>query len=139
MEKDPGQLFRELKDDITAYAEVKFELFKLSAYERFGKVAGLLSYGLVLMFLAFFALLFIFLSAGFFLGDLFGSLGIGFGCVAVLYLIIIALVFFNKKRIQDKVLNEVIDALTTNEENGNDTKKQEADTAGETTIGEAPL
>lgn len=140
MEKDSGQLFRELKEDISAYAETKFELFKLSSYERVGRVAGLLSYGLVLMLLAFFALLFIFFSMGFFLGDLFDSLGLGFGCIAVLYIFLMVMVFLNKKRIEDKVLNEVIDAMNTNDdEDGNDTNTPEANPSGEAARGEAGL
>ncbi len=70
MEKDSGTVFRELKEDVSAYVELKLELLKLSTYERTGKVIAVLSYGLILLFLAFFAILFIFLALGFFLGDL---------------------------------------------------------------------
>ena len=69
MEKDSGTVFRELKEDVSAYVELKLELLKLSTYERTGKVIAVLSYGLILLFLAFFAILFIFLALGFFLGD----------------------------------------------------------------------
>ena len=83
MEKDSGTVFRELKEDVSAYVELKLELLKLSTYERTGKVIAVLSYGLILLFLAFFAILFIFLALGFFLGDWLGSSGFGFGIVAV--------------------------------------------------------
>ena len=73
MEKDSGTVFRELKEDVSAYVELKLELLKLSTYERTGKVIAVLSYGLILLFLAFFAILFIFLALGFFLGDWLGS------------------------------------------------------------------
>ncbi|MDR0749657.1 MAG: phage holin family protein [Tannerellaceae bacterium] len=119
MEKDAGQIFRELKEDITAYAESKFELFKLSSYEKVGHVAGLLTYGLILISLALFALLFIFISAGYFLGEMFHSIGLGFACVAGLYLIIILIVIIMKRRIKTKVLNEIIEALTANDEKEN--------------------
>ena len=62
MEKDSGTVFRELKEDVSAYVELKLELLKLSTYERTGKVIAVLSYGLILLFLAFFAILFIFLA-----------------------------------------------------------------------------
>ena len=75
MEKDAGEIFRELKKDLSAYVELKLELLKLNTYERTGKVIAVLSYGVILLFLAFFAILFIFLALGFFLGDLFGSAG----------------------------------------------------------------
>ena len=80
MEKDSGEIFRELKKDLSAYVELKLELLKLNTYERTGKVIAVLSYGVILLFLAFFAILFIFLALGFFLGDLFGSAGFGIRC-----------------------------------------------------------
>ena len=133
MEKDAGEIFRELKKDLSAYVELKLELLKLNTYERTGKVIAVLSYGVILLFLAFFAILFIFLALGFFLGDLFGSVGSGFGVVAVLYLLLIGIVI-NKDRISNKVLNVVISALTTNDDktNATDNEQSATDTSGET-------
>ena len=128
MEKDAGEIFRELKKDLSAYVELKLELLKLNTYERTGKVIA------VLLFLAFFAILFIFLALGFFLGDLFGSVGSGFGVVAVLYLLLIGIIVMNKGRISNKVLNVVISALTTNDDKTNaiDNEQSATDTTGET-------
>lgn len=134
MKKEAGQLFHELKEDITDYVEVKFELFKLNAYERVGKVVGLLSYGLVLMFITFFALLFVFFSVGFFLGELFHSMGLGFACIAFFYLLIMLVVILNKGKIQTKVVNEVVEALITVDEKNEKNNGEKTDTPGETTI-----
>lgn len=135
MEKDAGQLFRELKEDITSFAELKFELLKLNSYEQVGKVTGLLAYGLILIFLALFALLFIFFSVGYFLGDLFNSMGLGFASVAGLYVILLLVIVLNKTKIKMKVINEVIEALTANDEKGNGTGNKDTDTTGETPAG----
>ena len=122
MEKDAGEIFRELKKDLSAYVELKLELLKLNTYERTGKVIAVLSYGVILLFL------------GFFLGDLFGSVGSGFGVVAVLYLLLIGIIVMNKDRISNKVLNVVISALTTNDDktNATDNEQSATDTTGET-------
>ena len=129
-----AEIFRELKKDLSAYVELKLELLKLNTYERTGKVIAVLSYGVILLFLAFFAILFIFLALGFFLGDLFGSAGSGFGVVAVLYLLLIGIIIMNKDRISNKVLNVVISALTTNDDktNATDNEQSATDTTGET-------
>ena len=128
MEKDSGTVFRELKEDVSAYVELKLELLKLSTYERTGKVIAVLSYGLILLFLAFFAILFIFLALGFFLGD-----WLGFGIVAVLYLLLIGIIIMNRDRISTKVLNEVIAAMTANDDKNNATNdEQPANPTGET-------
>lgn len=133
MEKDSGKVFHELKDDVSAYVELKLELLKLNTYERTGKVIAVLSYGLILLFLAFFAILFIFLALGFFLGDVFGSVGAGFAIVAILYILLIGIIIMNKNRISTKVLNEVIGALTTNDDKTNELdNEQPTNPTGET-------
>ena len=133
MEKDSGKIFRELKDDVSTYVELKLELLKLSTYERSGQLIAILSYGLILLFLAFFAILFIFLALGFFMGDIFGSMGTGFAFVAVLYLLLIGLIIMNNGRICNTVLNVVIAALNGNDEKDDATDtKQATDATGET-------
>ena len=134
MEKDSSEIFRKLKKDLSAYVELKLELLKLNTYERTGKVIAVLSYGVILLFLAFFAILFIFLALGFYLGELFGSAGSGFGVVAILYLLLIGIIITNKERISHKVLNVVITALTTNDDktNATDNEQSTTDSTGET-------
>lgn len=135
MEKESREIFSELKKDISAYVELKLELLKLNTYERTGKLIAVLSYGVVLMFLAFFAILFIFLALGFFLGDWFGSSGMGFAVVAILYVLLIGIIVTNKHKISDKVLNVVIAALTANDDKNNATEHEQSadtDTAGKT-------
>ncbi len=135
MEKDSGTVFRELKEDISTYVELKLELLKLSTYERTGKVISVLSYGLILLFLAFFAILFIFLALGFFLGEWMNSYGLGFGIVAILYLSLIGVIIANKDKISAKVINEVIAALMTNDDKNNETDNANtSNPTGETTF-----
>lgn len=137
MEKNSEKLFDKIKQDVITYFELKIEFFKLSTYERTGKVFGVLSYGLILIFTAFFAFLFIFLSLGFFLSEIFHSQGLGFISVAVLYLIFILIIILNKRRITTAVENEIISSLMSNDEeknnitdnNGtNDEQQQNSDT-----------
>lgn len=140
MEKDSEKVLHELKEDVSAYVELKLELLKLSAYERGGKIISTLSYDLLLLFLAFFAILFIFVAIGLYLGDLLRSSGAGFAVVAILYLLMIGLGMKYKERIQNKITNVIISVLTTNDEkddkkdDNDDTtdKQQTAHAAGET-------
>ena len=134
MEKDSSEIFHKLKRDLLTYVELKLELLKLDAYERTGKVIAVLSYGVILLFLAFFAILFIFLALWFYMGELFGSVGSGFGVVAVLYLLLIGAVVIGKERVCKRVLNIVISALTTNDDkiNATDNEQSAKDATGET-------
>ena len=133
MEKDSGTVFRELKEDVSAYVELKLELLKLSTYERTGKVIAVLSYGFNVLFLAFLPIFFIFLAWGFFLGDGLGPSGFGFGIGAVLSLLLFGIIIMNRDRISTKVLNEVIAAMTANDDKNNATNdEQPANPTGET-------
>lgn len=58
MEKDSTTLFKEVKEDVSKWVDLKLELVKLSTYERTGQVVSVLSYGLILLFASFFAILF---------------------------------------------------------------------------------
>ena len=124
--KDSEKVFQNLKEDISAYINLKLELLKLNTYEKSGKIIGLLSYGLILFFLVVFVILFIFLSLGFFLGDLLDNAAIGFGIISLLYLVLIGITVKKAQWIQTKVLNKVIATLITNEEQPN---KEENDTS----------
>ncbi|MDR1114625.1 MAG: phage holin family protein [Tannerella sp.] len=114
MRKDTERIFRELKDDISMYTELKLELIKLNAYERIGKVIAVLSYGLLLSALILFAILFAMLTLGFLLSKWLDSTTAGFAIVAGLYVILILLVIFNKYRIRLQVINIIISALNSN-------------------------
>ena len=124
---DSEKVFQNLKQDVSAYMELKLELLKLNTYERTGKVIGLLSYGLILLFLAFFAVLFIFLALGFFLGEILDVPGSGFAIVALLYVAIIWIITKNEAKIRTKILNLVIAALAANDDKQN-TKDDEPST-----------
>ena len=133
MEKDAAQIFRKLKADLSAYVELKVELLKLTAYERTGKLVSVLSYGLILLFLAFIAILFIFLALGFFLGDILDNVAGGFAIVALLYMILFAIIIFNKNKISEAIVNEIISVLTAIEDKKKESdNEQTTDTAGET-------
>ncbi|MDL2255687.1 phage holin family protein [Parabacteroides sp. OttesenSCG-928-K15] len=116
MEKDFGQIFTELKDDLTAYVELKVEFLKLTAYERAGKWISSLSYVLALVVLAIFATFFLFLALGFLIGDWLGSTSAGIAIVGGIYLIIIGILIMSKKWFTSKITNSVIATLTDDEE-----------------------
>lgn len=130
MEKDSEKIFHELKEDVSTFVELKLELLKLSAYERGGKIISTLSYDILLLFLAFFAILFIFVAIGLYLGELLRSSGAGFAVVAILYLLLIGISMKYKERIKIKIMNVIISVLTTNDEKDDkdDTKDDKDDT-----------
>ena len=128
-----SEIFQNLRKDISTFIDLKLELLKLNAYEKSGKIVALLSYGLILLFLAFFAILFIFLALGFFIGEVLDNAAAGFGVITFLYLVIILFVVANKERIRLQIVNAVLATLTANEEkqNTNENGTNKNDTTGE--------
>lgn len=135
MEKDAENVFGKLKDDLTAYVKLKLELLKLCTYERIGELTSVLSYGVVLLFLAFFSFLFIFIAVGFLLGELLDSNAAGFGIVAALYLVGLGIVFLVRKKIKEKILNVVVAALMAHDEKKDDSENGQQDDTGTDTTG----
>ncbi len=116
MKKSAGQLFNQLKDDVSTYLELKLKLFKLKTGERIARLIAVLSHGLILILLAFFFILFLFLALGFFLGEQLGSLSLGFSIVAGLYLVLFVIIILSRNWIQHKIINTILEALMTKNE-----------------------
>ncbi|MDR0395124.1 MAG: phage holin family protein [Tannerella sp.] len=117
MRKNVENVFCELKDDITTFAELKLELIKLNTYERISKLIAILSYGLLLFALVFITMQFALLTLGFALSKWLDSTTGGFCIVAAIYLIQVFAVIFYGERIRRKVINIVISTLNSNEQN----------------------
>jgi amino acid transporter len=128
MEKNVENVFHELKDDLSTFAELKLELIKLNAYERISKLIAILSYGLLLFALLFITIQFALLTLGFALGKWLNSTIGGFGIVVAIYLIQVIVVILNKERIRRKVINIIISALNSNEHNKDATTDTEQGT-----------
>lgn len=120
MENIAEKTFAELKEDISTYVELRLELLKLNTYERVAKTMAVFSYGIVLVLLAFFAILFLFLALGFFLGELLGSMALGFVLVVGMYLLLFGITMFFKRKITSKVMNEIITAMMSKDEKDNE-------------------
>jgi hypothetical protein len=111
MEKDAGQVFRSLKEDVIKYAELRFELLKLNTYEQVSKIIAFLSYGLLLSAIALIAVFFVHLVLGFFLSKWLGSFALGFGIILILYALQVAIVILCRERIQRNVMSKIIKAF----------------------------
>ncbi|MCC8143195.1 MAG: phage holin family protein [Tannerellaceae bacterium] len=132
MEKETGQVFRELKEDLSSFVELKLELLKLNTYERVSKVLAILSYGVVVLFVVFLAILFLFLALGFYLGDVFNSNALGFGAVALIYILVVVIVILSKDKVSALIRNIMIASMMGDDEENNATDYKEDEFTGET-------
>jgi uncharacterized membrane protein YqjE len=115
-----GNLISAIKQDLTELFNVKLELLKLETYEKTSKLASSLIYGLILLFIAFFALFFAFFALGFWIGQLADNPAIGFGCVTLLYLIILVIIHARRKPILAYFVNLFLKGMDSTLENKED-------------------
>lgn len=125
MGKEPEQILNEFKERLSSFIGVKIELFKLTAYERVAKIIAILSHSLILMLLAFFAVLFLFFTLAFFLGELLDSITLGFLIVSCIYIVLFIIAYYDKKSIRRGIMNIVIGAIQEKEEDDNDNGNDE--------------
>lgn len=116
MGKEPEKILNEFKERLSSFIGLKIELFKLNAYERVARIIAILSHSLILMLLAFFAILFLFFTLAFFLGELLNSISLGFLIVAGIYILLFIITYYSKKSIQIGIMNIVIGAIQEKEE-----------------------
>jgi len=133
MENNTEKIFSALKEEISTYAGLKLQLLKLMAIERGAGILSALSHGLMLLLFAFFTILFLFLALGFFLGDLLGSVALGFLVVSVIYLMLIFAFMAARKRICMRLMNAFVKILQTNDEDEEDDEKDRATDTARTT------
>lgn len=121
MENNTEKIFTDLKEEVSAYVELKLRLWKLVAIERTAGVLSSLSHGLILVLFAFFTVLFLFVALGFFLGDLFGSIALGFLIIGGIYFILTFAFVVAKERIRMRLANVFVRALqTSNDKDDNE-------------------
>jgi hypothetical protein len=100
----PPPIIDQLKD----YAETRIRLAKYQAIEGGSTIAaGLIAdtVAIVSMVLAF---LFASFTLAYYLGSVFNATWAGFGCVALLYLVIALVIKYNKKKIEKPIVDAFI-------------------------------
>ena len=93
-EKKVSTLFEEMRDDIGRYITSTLELGKLSAFEKISLGSSAFLYGLMLGGVALIALLFIFVTAGLYLGELLNSFWQGFGIVSAFAILVLLILLY---------------------------------------------
>jgi hypothetical protein len=103
-EPNPQPIIDQLKE----YAETRIKLAKYQAIEGGTTIAAGLIADLVTVVSMVLAFLFASITLAYYLGSVLPSLWMGFGCVAILYLVIALAIKYNKKSLERPVVNAII-------------------------------
>jgi hypothetical protein len=107
-EEQETSFFKESRQQLEQYVQDRVLLLKLQMVEKVSQLIALLFTGLTLALLTFFILLFVSIMAGYYFANVTGSLYIGFGIVAIFYIILFVLIVSLRKKVIEK---HIIDAV----------------------------
>ena len=106
---DIGSFFRENKDTIKEYVETRYEIYRLKGIRSVSKIAGLLGWIIVSMFLLFLIVIFGGMTMGYWLAGVFKSMILGFGVTSLFFLLLfIFLAIFRKQLFINPVISAII-------------------------------
>ncbi len=106
----PPPIIEQLKE----YAEVRIKLAKYQAIEGGTTIAASLIADVVTVISMLLAFIFASLTLAFYLGKVFGSDWMGFGCVSIIYLVIALFIKYNKKMLERPIVNAIIQKIFKN-------------------------
>lgn len=98
-------------DQLKEYVETRIRLAKLQAIEGASTIAANLIADIAVIIATILAFLFASFTLALYLGKVFGAYWIGFGCVAILYLIIALVVKANKQKMEKLLANAFIQKI----------------------------
>ena len=105
---DLGTIWNLLKEDVTELVNTRLKLLKLEIYEKTSTAASTLIFGIIIINLVFFTLLFAFVALGFLFSEWLNNYAGGFALVVGIYLILFAILFFLRKKITGWLENVIL-------------------------------
>lgn len=116
-QKQAGNPITGLSSDIQSYVKVQTEIVRLEITNKLAIGSSVLALFFLIALILFVLVLFIGLSAGLWLSDLFGSYVKGFGLItAILLLKLLVLIVFRRKLLLHPIQNAIINS-SLNDEN----------------------
>ncbi len=98
-------------DEIKEYVETRIKLAKYQAIEGGSSIAAGLIADAVAVASMVLAFLFASFTLAYYLGEVLKATWAGFGCVAILYLIIALVIKYNKKKIEKPIANAIVQKI----------------------------
>lgn len=109
MQENKEKGIEDLYDDARAYLDTKVEYTRLYLVEKLSKIFADIVTNLLVVICFVLAFLFATFTLALFLSDILGSYTQGFGCVAMLYVLLALIVYYTKdKYIEKAIINFTI-------------------------------
>jgi len=112
------------KTDVKAWVETRMKLLQLHVYEKTAVVGSFLVYGVIIINLLFFALLFAFFALGYLIGKWVNSDAGGFAIVSCFYILMLAIMLIFRKAIFNGLQNQLLKELNSEPEEESTVSKE---------------
>jgi len=110
-EKKVSSLFEDIKEDVSSYISGTIELKKLEVFEKISIGAAATAYGLLIAGVSLFALVFVSLTLAYYLGEVLDNTWMGFGIVALVWILIVLGLKLFGKSFKGMITNRVVSFL----------------------------
>lgn len=107
-DKSLNTLLEDIKLELLSYINKRIRLFKLDAFEKGGIASSALGYGLLIISIIAVILFFLLIGMAFFVGELLGSIALGFFTMALFSLLVLLVILVFRKSIKRSLLNSTI-------------------------------
>ena len=111
MEPEKAENTRPIVEQLKEYAETRFKLIKYEVIERSTTIVADVIIGVVMVISLILTFLFASFTLALFLADVLHSYWQGFGCVALLYLLIAVILMVAKRSFEKSIVNGMIKKL----------------------------
>lgn len=101
-----------IKDKVTQYLQLKFELIRLEVIERLVNVMGYFAFIIIAIFLFFFLSFFVFMGVAAWLGTMLNSPALGYFATAGIILVVVVLIVMCSKPIIRFFAGRMVSMLT---------------------------
>jgi hypothetical protein len=123
MEPQSDSFFQQYKDMLEQHLLNRMRLLQLQAVKKMAALSAGFTLITLLAMLSFLVMMSASIMLGFWLAGPTGSVQMGFACVTVFYLLIVALIFLFRKQLQKKIMDQVIDSLLEEKPENNETTR----------------
>jgi Protein of unknown function (DUF1469). len=96
---DIGTIWNSLKKEVSELIATRIKILRFEIYEKTSVAASALIFGVIIINLIFFTLLFAFVALGFLFSEWLGNYAGGFGLVVLIYVILFAIMLLLRKKL----------------------------------------
>jgi len=111
-----NNFFTDTKDEIENYLQNRVLLFKMQTAGKLSILIAKLVLLFILGLLGFCALFFLSIVGGYYFADITGSLYIGYGIIAFIYLLLLITVYIRRQKIISSIRDQIIKVLFDKDE-----------------------